>query len=112
MTTLVVQTYNYLAGFFTPVSAGIDFRGGFQQLIVNPLIDLDLTANTDCEDMVVFLGDILEFAEQDKTFLLDASVDFFSVLGGGHLFAALELLILQRLRRQTLSAVLAKNFNA
>jgi hypothetical protein len=43
--------------------------------ISNPHIDVDLTTNTDCEDMLAFFGDIVEFAEQDKALFVDAAFD-------------------------------------
>jgi len=41
----------------------------------NPHVDLDLSVNTDCEDMLAFLSDIIEFTEQDKMLLIDSLFD-------------------------------------
>ena len=53
---------------------------------VNPRKDVDLTVNTDCEDLLVFLGDVIEFGSQDLSLLLDSAI---SGLGGGSWQASL-----------------------
>jgi len=43
---------------------------------LNPEKDLDLTVNTDCEDLAAFANDVFEFIEQDRSLLLDSITDF------------------------------------
>lgn len=43
---------------------------------LNPEKDLDLTVNTDCEDLAAFANDVFEFIEQDRSLLLDSLTDF------------------------------------
>jgi hypothetical protein len=38
-------------------------------------VDIDLSVNTDCEDLLAFFGDIAEFTEQDKALLVDSLFD-------------------------------------
>lgn len=61
--------------YFNSVNNFFGFKYNFNLVVSNPFVDIDLTANTDCEDMLVFFGDILEFVEQDKAFLADAVLD-------------------------------------
>jgi hypothetical protein len=61
--------------YFNSVNNFFGFKYNFNLIVSNPFVDIDLTANTDCEDMLVFFGDILEFVEQDKAFLADAVLD-------------------------------------
>jgi spermidine synthase len=75
-------------------------------------VDIDLTTNTDCEDMLVFIGDIVEFVEQDKSFFLDAILDSYSTVGWGGALFAVEVYMLTLLKRQTLSVLFAKLFCA
>jgi hypothetical protein len=65
----------FMSDYFSSLNSFFGFKYNFNLLISNPLADIDLTANTDCEDMLVFFGDILEFVEQDKAFLADALLD-------------------------------------
>ena len=86
--------------------------GSCRALALNPTADLDLTANTDGEDLVVFFGDVLEFAEQDKALLVDAISESWFLVGWHQATFALEAYCLIRIRKQTLSAHLARFFNA
>jgi hypothetical protein len=61
--------------YFNSVNNFFGFKYNLNLIVSNPFVDIDLTANTDCEDMLVFFGDILEFVEQDKAFLADAVLD-------------------------------------
>jgi hypothetical protein len=76
----------------------------------SPLRDVDLSVNTDFEDLFAFLGDNIEFAEQDKSFLLDAVLDFTS-FSGLELAGVLgfELILLRKLLQSPVAASLAKN---
>lgn len=78
----------------------------------NPHIDIDLTTNTDCEDMLAFFGDIVEFAEQDKALFVDAAFDMWFNLNWSSAVFVFEAVLLTQLRRKTLSIFLAKFFNA
>ena len=80
--------------------------------ISNPHIDIDLTTNTDCEDMLAFFGDIVEFAEQDKALFVDAAFDVWFNLNWSSAVFVFEAVLLTQLRRKTLSIFLAKFFNA
>lgn len=70
-----------------------------------------MTVNTDFEDILAFLGDSLEFVEQDRTFFFDALFDFYSVSGEFGALIGLELLILKNLKKLPHSAAVAKLFN-
>jgi len=78
----------------------------------NPHTDIDLSTNTDCEDMLAFFGDIVEFAEQDKALLVDAAFDAWFGLNCGSVVFVLEVVLLAQIRRKTFSVFLAKFFNA
>lgn len=82
----------------------------YNSIIVNPLKDIDLTINTDFEDLLAFLGDSLEFVEQDRAFFFDAIFDFYSVTGEFVSLMSIELLVLKNLKKLPQSAVLAKFF--
>jgi hypothetical protein len=98
--------------FYAPYNAIYgDLRSIFLW-ISNPQVDIDLTTNTDCEDMLAFFGDIVEFAEQDKALFIDAAFDVWFNLHWGSTIFMFEAFVLTQLRRQTLSIFLAKFFNA
>jgi hypothetical protein len=98
--------------YFSSVNNFFGFKYNFNLIVSNPFVDIDLTANTDCEDMLVFFGDILEFVEQDKAFLADAVLDSWFLLNWNSALFALEAVFLVKMRKQVLSVVLAKFFNA
>jgi hypothetical protein len=75
-------------------------------------VDVDLTANTDCEDLLVFAADVVEFVEQDKAFLLDAITDSSLLFNSTGALFFFETFFLLQLRKQPLSVLLAKFFNA
>jgi hypothetical protein len=82
----------------------------------NPLRDIDLTVNTDCEDLLVFMCDIIEFVEQDKAFLSDALFDFCATTPtwGTTISAtatSLEFFVLLKLRQQTQISLFLRKFN-
>jgi hypothetical protein len=45
--------------------------------LANPSSDLDPSASTDSDDLVVFVADIFEFAEHEQAFVLDSLGEFF-----------------------------------
>jgi len=98
-----------LTSVLTELSQGISiFLNSFESnMLLNPQVDMDITANTDMEDLLAFLGDTLEFVEQDKAFLLDSVFDSWGSLS----FGANELVegfVIAKLRQKPLSANLGK----
>lgn len=78
----------------------------------NPFKDVDLAVTTDFEDLLAFLGDNIEFAEQDKSLMLDALLDFFATPAVEFsTLAAVELFVLRQMLRVVNSAALAKVFS-
>jgi hypothetical protein len=59
---------------------------------------------------LVFFGDILEFVEQDKVFLADVLFDSWYLVNWGNALLTLEVIFLTKLKKQTLSVILAKMF--
>jgi hypothetical protein len=78
------------------------------RLLLDPATDLDLSTNTDSEDLLVFLSDVLEFVEQDRSFLMDAVFNSFSTQGLGLSVMGIEAYLLSGLRRGTLSSTMVK----
>lgn len=59
---------------------GIPFFEGvltdlFNKYIMDPLYDIDFAAMTDCEDLIAFAWDLLEFTGQDQAQLIDSLTD-------------------------------------
>jgi hypothetical protein len=113
---MVVDITNFFVNFFSfyfVSTVGIfNFLNVFQHnsFAVNPLKDVDLTVNTDFEDLLAFLGDSLEFVEQDKAFLFDAIFDFYSITGEFASVIGVELMVLKNLKKLPQSVNLAKFF--
>jgi len=103
-------TYYYIivSDYMVSINNFSGFHCNIKNLVTNPLIDIDLTTNTDSEDLLVFLGDIIEFLEQDKVFLLDALFDSSLLISSVFIF---EIFFLSQLKKQTLSVLLAKFFH-
>ena len=78
------------------------------RLLLDPATDLDLSTNTDSEDLLVFLSDVLEFVEQDRSFLMDAIFNAFSTQGLGLSVMGIEAYLLSSLKRGTLSSTMVK----
>ena len=57
----------------------IALKNTFSVFVSNPLYDMDLAVTTDFEDMLAFIGDNIEFAEQDKLLAVDALLDFTAI---------------------------------
>ena len=64
----------------------------------NPQADIDLSAATDADDLVVFLADAFEFVEHEQALLLDSLVDL-GLSGGAGLIAAGGVLSVRALKR-------------
>lgn len=100
-----LDAWNWLIG------AGSDstsvFVSSFKALFSNPLNDVDLSVNTDMEDLLAFLADTTEFVEQDTYYLFDAlsNLSYADVALTSFIFSAAAL------ARLPLSSVLAKFFN-
>jgi hypothetical protein len=71
----LANVFSFLTNYFSSVNGFSGYVYNFGLILTNPQVDIDLTANTDCEDLLVFFGDILEFVEQDKVFLADVLFD-------------------------------------
>jgi hypothetical protein len=74
---LYLYCHQYLfGGFFLPVSLARLF---------DPHSDLDASASTDADDLVVFIADIFEFSEHEQALVLDSLTEIF--MGGALVFA-------------------------
>lgn len=87
------------------------FANLFRNLVLNPIRDLDLAVTTDFEDLLAFLNDNIEFAEQDKSFLIDALFDFYatSSVESISLFV-LDVFFLKLFFKKISAVALTKNF--
>jgi hypothetical protein len=71
------------------------FLGG----VFNPAADIDASAATDADDLVVFIADIFEFAEHEQALLLDSLTEVVTgglLVGLGGISASLSIRSLKR----------------
>jgi hypothetical protein len=99
VTRLAALFFDNLQGYFSLISqrhyqawSGLpSSTQGLTGMFANPAADLDLTTNTDCEDLLAFCADVIEFTEQDKALLVDATLDAWALAGGQVFLSVLEL---------------------